>query len=98
MGKKSIPIFIVLWLILSFLVFYSFQLSEEKEKLQDIKKKTPSRINVRKHFHILAVIVFLPGLIWDKEMLMTAASCAIIVFIMLEVSKEILRICVHYPT
>lgn len=44
-----------------------------------------SAINIRKHFHIFALAVFMPGMLLDKQMLMVAASCAIIVFIMLEV-------------
>ena len=41
---------------------------------------------VRKYFHYLIVCLFLPGIIYDVEMMYMAASCALVVFAMLEVN------------
>lgn len=43
----------------------------------------------RKYFHIFAIIVFLPGFIYDREMLMVASTCAIVAFIILEVMRKV---------
>ena len=47
-----------------------------------------SVIVARKYFHVFAIVVFVPGLIIDREMLMVAATCALIVFVMLEVRSD----------
>ena len=48
-------------------------------------KHAKSVLITRKYFHIFAILVFLPGLIVDREMLMVASTCAIVVLIILEV-------------
>ena len=46
----------------------------------------------RKYFHILAVMIFLPGILLEAEMLCLAATCAFIVFVFLEVVIDELNI------
>ena len=46
-----------------------------------------STINIRKQFHVLALAVFLPGVLCDLHMTLLAASCALIVFAALEVTQ-----------
>ena len=53
---------------------------------QDPEREEKDIYNIRKTFHIFAIAVFLPGLYFDKEMLFVASSCALVVFIMLEVN------------
>lgn len=43
----------------------------------------------RKKFHLLAVAIFLPGLVWDQELLMLASGGALMAFILLEVSLAV---------
>jgi len=40
---------------------------------------------LRKQFHVVAVAVFLPGLLMDINMLRVAVSCSLVVFVLLEV-------------
>ena len=47
-------------------------------------------ITARKHFHIVAIVTFLPGIVLDCPMANMAGTCAIVVFTMLEV-----RMCVQ---
>jgi len=43
---------------------------------------------IRKQFHVIAVAVFLPGLLSDINVLRVAVSCSLIVFILLEVGAD----------
>ena len=52
-----------------------------KQKLL-LKKKSVWR----KQFHVLGVLAFIPGLMYDGGIMFMAASCCLVVFIMLEVS------------
>ena len=47
---------------------------------------TASSTVVRKQFHVVAVAVFLPGLLVDVGVLRVAVSCSLVVLVMLEVS------------
>ena len=46
---------------------------------------------IRKQFHVIAVAVFLPGLLSDINMLRVAVGCSLVVFVMLEVCAH--RMC-----
>jgi len=43
---------------------------------------------IRKQFHVVAVAMFVPGLLMDVNMLRVAVSCALVVLVMLEVGRE----------
>lgn len=43
----------------------------------------------RKTFHILAVLVYTPGLIWEPTLLYLASGIVMILFMMFEVLKHI---------
>lgn len=55
---------------------------------EDTKSAVSSSLSIvtRKHFHILAIVTFFPGIALDCQMANMAGTCAIIVFAMLEVS------------
>ncbi|XP_013391612.1 dolichol kinase [Lingula anatina] len=55
------------------------------------EKKTSTTV-VRKYFHIIAVCVYLPGLLWDPEFLYLASIGAFCVFVLLE---SIRTLCVY---
>jgi hypothetical protein len=40
---------------------------------------------IRKQFHIAAVVIFVPGLLYDPQLLYMASTCALVVLIMVEV-------------
>lgn len=48
----------------------------------DLKRSTTV---IRKQFHIVAVAIFVPGLIYDPQLLYMASTCALVVLIMVEV-------------
>jgi len=56
-------------------------------KEKDVKVSHHTASTVRKHFHLLALAIFLPGLLLDVEILYTAVSCAFVVLVMLEVCR-----------
>jgi len=43
---------------------------------------------IRKQFHVVALAMFIPGLLMDVNMLRMAVSCALVVLVMLEVDHE----------
>jgi len=43
---------------------------------------------IRKQFHVIAVAMFIPGLLMDVSLLRVAASCALVVLVMLEVGPD----------
>lgn len=51
-----------------------------------IDGKTQSTTITRKSFHVLAIAVFVPGIIFDAQLMHLAASVALAAFIFLEVS------------
>ena len=66
---------------------YTDRQTDKKECLEiAIRGRNGISTVVRKQFHVLAVALFLPGLVVDPETLFMAASCAVIVLVMLEVS------------
>jgi len=53
---------------------------------------------IRKQFHVAAVAMFVPGLLMDVNLLYVAASCALVVLIMLEVGSDETSVCIQLPT
>jgi len=43
---------------------------------------------VRKQFHVVAMAMFVPGLLMDVSLLRVAASCALVMLVMFEVSHK----------
>lgn len=73
---------------------YLVKLSSSAKDSNSKHRKSDGRhvsTTVRKQFHFLAMVVLLPGLLLDAEILFVAASCAFVVLVMLE-SLRVLRI------
>lgn len=63
-----------------------------------ISKNSHATTSIRKIFHILAVIVYIPGFIWDSSFLYLASGVILVLFLALEVNTKFYMtkiVCLH---
>ena len=53
-------------------------------------RKWSSLTVTRKQFHVAAVVIFVPGLLYDVRLIYMASSCALVVLVMMEVMSVLL--------